>query len=210
MEILKNFAVFEGIDGSGTTTQLSMLEAFFQQNKRSFPPFYKTFEPTNGSIGKLIRSCLRNETPLSPVSMALLFAADRNEHIYGSEGINERCKRGELVVSDRYLLSSLVYQGLLCGEELPARLNQDFPRPELLLFFDLEPEIALERISGRRQREIYENLDFQVQVRRRYKDLLPALSSAGVSVEILDASRPAEEIAADVLGFIQKMPIING
>ena len=157
MKILNNFVVFEGCDGSGTTTQLSILEDFFQQNRNrlSLPPLYKTFEPTNGSIGKMIRSCLRKELTFLPESVAMLFAADRNEHLYGIDGIAERCGRGELVVSDRYLPSSLVYQGLLCGEELPARFNQDFPGPELLLFFDIDPEIAQKRMASRDSRDIY-------------------------------------------------------
>ena len=209
MEILKNFAVFEGIDGSGTTTQLSILDTFFQQNQPSLPPFYKTFEPTNGSIGKLIRSGLRKEITISAVSMAMLFAADRNEHIYGIEGIAERCKRGELVVSDRYMLSSLVYQGITCGDELPSRLNRDFPQPELLIFLDIDPENALKRIAGREQKEIYDMLDFQIQVRQRYLSLLPILSANGVRVVVLDASPSEEEIAREVWKNIEKMPIFK-
>ena len=90
MEILKNFAVFEGIDGSGTTTQLEILEKYFRENPNCLPPFYKTNEPTDGSIGKLIRLSLRKEVLLCPGTIAFLFAADRNEHIYGPGGIKER------------------------------------------------------------------------------------------------------------------------
>ena len=209
MKILKNFVVFEGIDGSGTTTQLDILEKFFLHAPQPLPPFYKTFEPTDGSIGKIIRSALRKELTLCPETTALLFAADRNEHIYGHEGVAEHCSRGELVVSDRYLPSSLVYQGLLCGEELPARLNQDFPAPELLFFFDIDPEIAQKRIARREIKEIYEYLEFQIQVRQRYKSVLQQLSSQGVMVETIDASPPAEEVARQVWKALQKLPIIK-
>ena len=139
MKILENFVVFEGCDGCGTTTQLGMLEDFFHRSNLSLPAFYRTFEPTNGSIGKMIRAVLRKELNLLPETVAMLFAADRYEHIYESGGIAERCERGELVVCDRYLPSSFVYQGLLCGDELPVRLNRDFPLPQLLLFFDIDP-----------------------------------------------------------------------
>ena len=139
MEILKNFAVFEGIDGSGTTTQLEILENHFQENRNKLPPFYRTNEPTDSSIGKLIRLNLKKEVLFDPGTTAFLFAADRNEHIYGPDGIAERCKRGELVVSDRYTLSSLVYQGITCGEVLTSMINSSFPLPELLLFFDVAP-----------------------------------------------------------------------
>ena len=211
MEILKNFVVFEGLDGSGTTTQLNMLEDFFLKNQeKSLPPLYKTFEPTEGIIGKLLRSCLRKEISLLPETVAMLFAADRSEHIYGSGGIAERCGRGELVVSDRYVPSSLVYQGLVCGEELPARLNQDFPGPQLLIFFDIEPETAQKRMAARGFKEIYENLEFQIQVRRRYKALLSRFADQGVMVETIDASPKAGEVAREVWRALQKMPIIKG
>jgi len=209
MKILRNFVVFEGCDGSGTTTQLTILEDFFHQHRSHLPPFHKTFEPTNGSIGKIIRSFLQKEISLLPETAAMLFAADRNEHIYGSGGVAERCGRGELVVSDRYLPSSLVYQGLLCGEELPSRLNEDFPRPELLIFFDIAPETAQQRMIGRDTKEIYEYLDFQIQVRDRYKNLLPQLAAQGVKVEVIDASPPPEDVAREVWHFIKKMPIIS-
>ena len=209
MKILKNFAVFEGIDGSGTTTQLNILEKLFLENSKQLPPLYKTFEPSNGSIGRLIRSCLKGETPLKPETIAHLFAADRHEHLYGPEGIEKRCSRGELAVSDRYTLSSLVYQGISCGEELPARLNRDFPAPEMLIYFDIDSKIALERINGRQHKEIFETLDFQIEAGRRYKTLLPQLSAAGVKIEIIDASLPADKVAGEVCRIIEKMPIFN-
>ena len=209
MEILKNFVVFEGCDGSGTTTQLNILEQFFLHDKVSLPPFYKTSEPTKGSIGKLIRLSLSQEIPLNPETIAMLFAADRNEHLFGAGGLVERCRRGELVVCDRYVPSSLVYQGITCGEELPASLNRDFPDPELLLFFDIESEVAEKRIGARRNREIYEYLDFQIQVRQRYKALLPKLSAEGVRVETIDASPPAEEVARNVWEIIKELPIFK-
>ena len=209
MEVQKNFAVFEGLDGSGTTTQIGILEDFFQKNRISLPSFHKTFEPTNGSIGKIIRSALRKEIDLCPKTVAMLFAADRNEHIFGPGGIAERCGRGELVVSDRYLPSSLVYQGITCGDELPELLNKDFPVPELLLFFDIDPETAIKRIENREQKEIYEYIDFQILVRRRYKTLLPRFSEGGVKVVSIDASRSPEEIAGEVWEVIKKMPIMK-
>ena len=211
MKILKNFVVFEGIDGSVTTTQIGILEDFFQLNRPrlSLPLLHTTFEPTDGCIGMLIRSALRGEIDLAPKTAALLFAADRNEHIYGPGGIAERCNRGELVVSDRYLPSSLVYQGITCGKEFPVLLNREFPAPELLLFFDIDPETAQKRISGRKHRDIFEYMNFQVQVRERYKALLPDFSAAGVIVQTIDASRTPEEVAAAVWSAIEKMPIFE-
>ena len=209
MKILKNFVVFEGLDGSGTTTQLNMLERLFLENRDSTPILYKTFEPTNSSIGRLIRSNLKGDIVLDGRTLAMLFAADRNEHIYGPEGIVERCERGELVVSDRYLLSSLVYQGITCGEELPAMLNRDFPRPELLIFFDIKSETAEKRMAGREYKEIFETITFQTEAGRRYRKLLPEFILEGVRVETIDASNPPDEVAREVWKTIEKMPIFN-
>jgi len=224
MEILQNFAVFEGPDGSGTTTQLNILDAFFHPKQDAgnsmqaaepaisypaLPPFYKTFEPTDGIIGRIIRSGLKNELPLLDDTLARLFAADRNEHVFGADGIAERCRRGELVISDRYLPSSLVYQGIACGDELPELLNRDFPGPEMLIFFDIDPEIAQKRIAIRNQKEIYEQLDFQILVRQRYKALLPVFADKGIMVEVMDASLPPEEVFSEVWRVIQKMSIFK-
>ena len=229
MEILQNFAVFEGADGSGNTTQLNILDTFFHPkhissavlevaepkqeyntvSRYSYPILYKTFEPTDGIIGKIIRSGLKKECVLRPETIARLFAADRNEHLYAEGGIVERCGRGELVVSDRYLPSSLVYQGITCGEELPARLNRDFPGPELLLFFDIDPETAQKRMAGRGQKEIYEYLDFQILVRQRYKALLPLYADQGVTVKTIDSSASPDDVAGEVWREIQKMSIFK-
>jgi dTMP kinase len=208
MEIITNFAVFEGGDGSGTTTQLKLLKERFSRGK--LPPFYDTFEPTDGPIGRIIRSGLKHEAALKPETIAHLFAADRSEHLYEKDGIAERCARGELVVSDRYVPSSLVYQGITCGEELPSRLNKDFPCPELILFFDLDPETAQKRLETRTSKDIFEYLEFQIKVRSLYKALLPRFSDQGVRIEIIDASQSPDEVADQVWRALQKMPIFKG
>jgi dTMP kinase len=210
MIIIQNFAVFEGGDGSGTSTQLEALCRRFDEKKPSAPPFYATFEPTRDPIGVLVRQALSGERPLHAETLARLFAADRNEHIYGEGGIMERCNRGELVVSDRFTLSSLVYQGITCQNELPKQLNAAFPGPELLIFFDLDPDIALKRLEGRPVRDIYEYRGFQIRVREGYKALLPWYEEQGVRIAVIDASRPQEEVSREVWGILQNLSIFKG
>jgi len=207
MEIISNFVVFEGGDGSGTTTQLTLLEERLKNAGK--PAFFPTFEPTNGKIGKLIRSALKNELVLKPQTLAMLFAADRNEHLYGENGILEHTNRGFLAVSDRYVLSSLVYQGIECGDELPMALNSAFPAPETLFFFDIDPEIALERMKSRASHEIYEYREFQAKVREKYKSLLGMYRENGVRVETIDASKSAQEVADRVWSVLSQMPIFK-
>jgi dTMP kinase len=205
---IHNFLIFEGGDGSGTSTQMDILRKRFAAP--GLPPFHPTFEPTDGPIGALIRRALKGDPAMRPETIARLFSADRHEHLYGPGGIVERCARGELVASDRYAPSSLVYQGIACGEELPAVLNAPFPAPELILFFDLDPAAALKRIASRPDRDIYEYLDFQVKVRDRYKALLGRYEEAGVRVEYIDASPGEEEVSEQVWRAVGRMPIMKG
>jgi dTMP kinase len=219
MNILRNFVVFEGGDGSGTSTQIELLRNRLNPEQppetspggrtASGPRLFATFEPTDSPIGRILRQALRGTLPLKPETVARLFAADRNEHLFGPKGIREHCLKGDLVVSDRYVPSSLVYQGIDCGEALPVLLNRDFPLPELLLFFDLDPNIALQRLENRSERDFYERLDVQIQVRERYQTLLPAYAAGGVRLEYLDASKSAEEVAEEVWRILRQMPIFE-
>jgi dTMP kinase len=223
--ILANFAVLEGCDGSGTTTQLKLLSRR-AAGLPGFPPFYATAEPTGGPVGELIRRLLKEsppvppgtggdsavsgETRVSPETLARLFAADRAEHLYGSGGIVERCSaRGELVVSDRYSPSSLVYQAVDCGEDLPRILNESFPFPELLVYLDIDGETAIKRIAGRPEREIFERLEFQKKVREGYRKLLPKWKKSGVRVVFLDGACSPEEVAEEVWRAVAEMPIVK-
>jgi len=207
MEIIKNFVVFEGGDGCGTTTQLSLLKKRF--NNIHDQKLYPTFEPTDGEIGKIIRAALKGELPVKPQTLAMLFAADRNEHINGYNGILEHINKRELVVCDRYVLSSLVYQGIECGDELPLFLNSRFPTPELTIFLDIEPETALKRMKTRSSLEIYEYSDFQEKVRKKYKSLIETNRSGGANIQIIDASLSEQEVAEQIWSQIRKMPIFS-
>jgi dTMP kinase len=217
MKIIPNFVVLEGGDGSGTSTQMRLLLRRFAEggalageSHRKLPVLHGTAEPTGGPVGALIREALGGNRPLRPETLARLFSADRQEHLFGPGGIVERCARGELVVCDRYVPSSLVYQGVTCGEELPLRLNQDFPRPELLFYFDLDPDIAAKRMENRPKREIFEYRDFQAEVRRRYRETLPRYAREGVRLVTIDASGSPEKVAEELWRVLGELPIFTG
>lgn len=203
--ILQNFVVLEGTDGSGTTTQLELL-----QKKLPSSSFVATFEPTKGPIGKLLRESLGGKIPLEPKTLAYLFAADRQEHLYAPDGIVPQCQQKKLVISDRYVPSSLVYQGLFCGDAVIEQLNQDFPYPELLLYFRLSPEIAAGRYEKRSERDIYEHLDFQRKIHQRYETVLPRYCEKGGSrLIVIDASKSIEEVAQEVWRALSCLPILK-
>jgi dTMP kinase len=206
--LLRNFAVLEGCDGSGTTTQLELLKKHFA-GIPGIPPLFVTAEPTSGPAGVLIRRVLRGEISVTPETLARLFAADRGEHLYGPNGVAARCRNGELVVSDRYSLSSLVYQAIDCGPELPRNLNAPFPLPELLVYLDVDGETAAARIASRPEREIFEYLEFQNKVRSGYLGLLPVWEKAGVRVLSIDGTQNPEKIAGEIWSAVAEMPIIK-
>jgi dTMP kinase len=207
--IVPNFIVLEGGDGTGTSTQLHRLEQDLARCGRRIRPYF-TCEPTDGPIGTLIRSALRGAVPLRPETVARLFAADRFEHLHQAGGILERCAKGELVVCDRYVPSSLVYQGLDCGEELPSRLNAEFPHPEMILYFDIDPQRAAERFASRPDKDQYERLDFQIRVHERYAAILPLYAAPGSTLVRIDASQSIDKVADQVWSALENLPILQG
>lgn len=202
--ILKNFIVFEGIDGAGTSTQIEVLK-----KREDADRFFFTAEPTDSETGKFLRKMLKGDVELDPRTTAFLFAADRNEHLYGKSGTNcgvvEQTQSGKIVVSDRYLFSSLTYQTVTCGNELPRKLNESFPLPEILFFFDINPEISLQRVLGRGKTEIYEKLDFQKATAERYRSVIDEYEkmNTGMKIVRLDATLPVEEVAAIIAKNIE-------
>ncbi len=202
-EFKNRFIVIEGIDGAGTTTQVRLLAESLIAGGFSC---IVTAEPTMNHIGQLIRTILSGEDIVAPTTVAHLFAADRNEHLYGKNGIIESLKAGSMVVSDRYVLSSLAYQGTTCGPRLPWLLNSTFPAPGLTLLFEVDPEICITRIRSRLKKEIYETLEFQRKVQKMYERMADRLSHKGWRIERIDGSKDIEsvhqQIESIVLSFL--------
>jgi len=206
-EIIRRFVVFEGIDGSGTTTQLARLR---QNLEHSGARFSTSFEPTDGPIGRLIRLALSGGFTTVPETVARLFAADRGEHVYGAGGILERTAGGEIVVSDRYLFSSLAYQGLTCSPGVPAALNEAFPLPELLIFFRISASDAVERFASRKSLDIYENRSFQERVSEAYDTVISSFKGTGMTIVEVDAGKSVDDVERAVWAAVQPLLARNG
>lgn len=190
--ILNNFIVFEGIDGSGTSTQLKLL-------KQNNPDFEITAEPTSTETGKFLRQMLGGEFKVDEKTNAYLFAADRCQHLYGEGGIIELTKKGKIVVSDRYFFSSMAYQSATCGIELPALLNSPFPLPQILFYFVIDPEISLSRVTARNEKkEIYEKIELQRKIADMYEKVISSYEKDSennhMKVVRIDATKSIEEI----------------
>ena len=210
--LLKNFAVFEGPDGSGRSTQLALLKKRFESEGRGGAAFF-TREPTGGEVGKLIRRMLAGSAPAHPDTLSFLFAADRNEHLYGQGGVVEALNGGKAVFCDRYLFSSIVYQGASGNPHLPLRLNEPFPLPEVLFLFEIEPDEAMRRVRARNaeaniKEEIFENVDFLRKVAARYKETAAAFRKKEPEMKVVavDAALPQEKIAEIIWREAKNLP----
>ena len=184
-----SFVCVEGLDGCGKTTQTKLLVK--RLIGKGYDALY-TAEPSRGEIGKFVkRYCLHGATRVSSVVEALLFAADRFEHV--EDVIAPFTRKGKIVVSDRYVYSSLAYQGA-AGLDLKwiAKVNEHAVRPDLAIFVDVKPEIVVKRLKHRKS--VMENLQTQRKVREVYMRFV----EKGELVKI-DGNRSVEEVADDIL-----------
>ena len=156
------FIVIEGLDGSGKTTQAAILA---KQLSDTYP-VHLTAEPSRGKIGTFIREgCLYENTRLPTEAEALLFAADRIEHMQNE--LKHALDEGKLVICDRYVYSSLAYQGS-AGLSLDwiKAINARALQPDLCIFIDVPPKLVLERLQ--RKKSVMETLETQQKVREIY------------------------------------------
>ena len=204
MRIIENFFVIEGLDGSGTTTQLCRIR---KKAEGLSPPLFTTFEPTDNPIGTLIRRVLHGELNVPPDTLMRLFSADRSLHLYEREtGILDRAAMGELVLSDRYLFSSIAYQALGSPFEEVLSLNP-FPLPEKVFFIELAPELCASRREGRLKEELFDELETQRAIRDGYYRAFEAFKN--LNLEIIDGTLSIEEITAAIWRSLPYAPILE-
>jgi len=193
--VLPGFYVFEGIDGAGTTTQAQRLASYFSQRG----PASFTFEPTDGPIGRVIREYLTGDEGAQPRTLSLLFAADRHEHLeHPDRGIRVRIARGERVVCDRYLFSSLVYQGSADDFAFVEMINGTFPLPEHLFFIDTAVEEADRRLATRASRDRLETRPMQERVHGAYRRIITEFDKTAVAVHRIDGNLDPETIFNEI------------
>lgn len=185
------FITFEGPDGAGSSTQAKLLA---QRLKKEGYKVLLTKEPTpKEPIGTLIRAILQHKYDVSPEALQLLFCADRAEHL--ASEIKPALERGEFVVSDRYLLSTLAYGSLNLPLEWLEKLNSNFRPPDLTFVFDLPVEVCLERIKSRGANfELFETQERLTKIRANYLDLAKKYPN----VHVVEASGSVEEVQEEV------------
>ena len=189
------FVTFEGLDGSGKTTQVDLLRQHLAQNGREV---VATREPGGTELGERVRDLLLQGGEVSPWAEAALFAAARAELV--AQVIGPALERGADVICDRYLDSSLAYQGIArgLGVDQVLALNVNAIRgilPDRTFLLMLDPDEAARRQEEAPDRIEREGESFQDAVRAAYAELAAIFPGRVVA---LDASRPPEEIAKEV------------
>jgi len=195
MTMKGTFVCIEGLDGCGKTTQAKLL---VEKLQRSYNAMY-TAEPSDSKIGDFIRkSILYGEKRSTSLAEALLFAADRVEHVENE--VLPALRQGKLVISDRYVYSSLAYQGAAgLSLEWIQSINQFALRPDLAIFIDVDPRAVMQRLKP--VKSVMENLETQQRVRQIY---LKFVEKGDLSR--IDGNKPkllvAEELQRVVLNFL--------
>ena len=200
MSILKSFIVFEGLDGAGTTTQIKNLARYYEFNKR---PYYITNEPTSNPIGTLIRDVLQKKVSTTPEALALLYTADRHDHLYNpAYGIERMTEEGRVVMTDRYFYSSIAYQSVQCNPDFVRTINSAFPSPEFIIFIDTPVEECMSRIEKRGGvKELFDRAEFLSSVRKNYLKEFENLPS-GVNLMIIDGSESIDTVEKEIRKYL--------
>ena len=189
------FITLEGPEGSGKTTAV---ETAVKKLEEMGYQIVRTREPGGTPIAEQIRNVILDKanTAMDPRTEALLYAASRRQHL--AEKVWPAIKEGKIVICDRFLDSSLAYQGVARGLGVDEVLNINLfatenTWPDLTLLFDLDPEVGLARINSNPDREVnrldVEKLDFHKKVRNAFLDLAKRFPDRFV---VIDASQPRD------------------
>ncbi len=190
--------VFEGIDGSGKSSQIRRLQSSLQSLGNQVKI---TQEPTDLPIGKLIRKVIQKEITVPPESLAALFAADRLDHIHHKiEGMIVYLEEGTHILCDRYYFSSLAYHSLDMHMDWVVELNRkamNILKADVTIFLDVTPEQGMERIGkGRSGTDLFEKRETLREVRRNYVEAFGRFTDE--TILWLDGARSELEIADDI------------
>ncbi len=189
--------VIEGLDGAGLSTQAALLAQYLRGRKKEV---FLTKEPTDSEIGMLIRSALKRNLKLSMFTLQLLFAADRAEHL--AKEIEPALQANKIVVSDRYILSSLAFGSVDNDVAFLKQINARFRTPDLTVIIDTPPRICLERITQNRDTiELFEEEKRLVKVREQYL----ALNDYFKNTVIVAGDRSKEHVSEEIQEVVKEM-----
>lgn len=190
------FITLEGLDGSGQSTQAALLA---RKLRRTGHRVTTTKEPTDDVVGKLIRRRLQGKWQTNMECLQLLFVADRAHHL--EKVILPALKKGQVVISDRYFLSTLAFGSLEVDQEWLRQLNSKFLVPDITFLLKVSPEECLRRMKASREKlEFFEKLQTLKIVWLGYQKAAKKVRN----VVIVNGERPPEIIAQEIFKLVKK------
>lgn len=197
------FITFDGLDGSGLTEQVEMLRDWLRRGGYNMHHFAFTAEPSEGPVGTIIRQALEKRLNIDEEALALLFAADRTDHL--ERFIVPRLEAGIHVICDRYYLSFLAYQSHLLpdAQDWLWQLNIRNRKPDLTIFLQSPPEVCIERIRQRFALTRYERQEILDGVNTQFERIVPLLrDKRREKVQIVDSSGSMESTHQPILELV--------
>lgn len=199
------FIAFEGIDGSGKSTQIQFLT---NKLKEIGVYCYTTMEPTDSPIGSLIHQIMTGRIKTDNKVIAGLFVADRLDHLLNDvNGILPKIMEGTTVITDRYYFSSYAYHSVDMPMDWVIQANaqsKELLQPTITIFIDVNPDSAIERIAKNRfHQELFEKKSRLIKVREKYLEAFEKLKDEENFV-IIDGNRSQEEIAKEIWNKVKE------
>jgi len=200
------FIAFEGIDGSGKSTQVKLLtEKLIAAGHK----VYSTFEPTDSPIGSLIRNIFKGRMSADHKTIAALNVADRLDHLHNEiNGLLKKKEEGYTIITDRYYFSSYAYHGVHIDVDWVIAANAmsaEIMKPDINIFIDVPPEVSMKRLNSTRGTiELYETLDNLQQVRNKFLVAFDKLRDVE-NIVTIDGNQTVQAISEDVWNAIGKL-----
>jgi len=203
----KNFFIaFEGLDGSGKSTQVKVLA---EKLKGRGLKIYTTAEPTTSRIGQIIKDIFKHKMEADHRTIAALYVADRLDHLTNkTDGILKKIEEGYTVITDRYYFSSYAYHGTHMDINWVINANSlsaDLLRPDLNIYIDISPEESMKRLNkGRAAIELYESIENLKKVKEKYFEAFELLRGME-KISVIDGNRSEKEISNDIWKEVSKL-----
>lgn len=192
------FIVFEGLDGSGQTTQIGLLERYLKMKGKKV---HVTSEPSNSMIGGLIRALLTKYWKLSNTGMQLLYCADRAHHL--ETEIYPALDKGNIVICSRYFFSTIAFGSLNDDVKWLESLNKNFPQPDITFFVKVPPKECMARINSRFRKEYFEKENKMEKVFKTYLKI--SKDKKYRNFFTLNGVQPVEKVSQDVIKIIDRL-----
>lgn len=202
------FIVFEGIDGSGKSTQIKLLTQYLKEKGVNL---YTTREPTDSPFGALAHQCMTGRIDTDDKTIASVCVADRIDHIFNkTNGLLQKINDGVSVISDRYYFSNYAYQGAYMPMEWLIEANRfsaEALKPDVTIYIDVDSQTSAKRLLSRGDKERYEEENTMFKIREKYFEAFELLKDKEVVRVVKSQKEPMQtqllirKIVNEIFGF---------